>query len=128
MLLKISICTIISAATQIEIFKKFPKSIQNPDSSGNITAYVDWAERIDITEALDIYPIVVSFSFFGDTRDARASPINNLISTSVDGSGNSSLFIETIGERLKTTMSINVYSKSGYTDEYMHALMDAYFR
>lgn len=119
------------STTRVEIFKKLPKSVA--DGSGNITAYVEYADRVNVSEKLDSNPIVTTLRYFADGKDARASPINNRLNTEITQSG---LDIDdTIGERARVTLSINIYSKgtnskppAEIVDIYVDALLQAYLK
>lgn len=126
----------LSSLIQTEIFKKIPKTFRNPkDSSGNLTCYVDYAERVQVSDQLAFTPAVATFRFLGGAVDDRASPRNKHLKSilrPVVGTPLLSNVVDIIGERFKTIMSLNVYSKGTSTltagmvaDAYMDAILVA---
>lgn len=111
------------------IFVSIPKTFKIGTTT--YTVYVDYADRINVSERLASKDIVVSIRYFADTRDEKASSVNNLFSISSADDETTT----TKGERVRETLSINVHAAGDTTvkaadliDAYLADLMTWYLR
>jgi len=112
-----------------QIFQSLPKSALI--GSVEYQAWVDYADRINVTEKLKDYPIVVTLRYFADRRDERHTPANQLFRKDVVGQD----IQYTRGERAVVTLSINVHARGNaniqaadIVDAYMDQLLVWYLR
>lgn len=124
----------LSSTIKKAIFQSIPKTLTI--GVDNFTVFVDYADRINVSEKLKNYDVVVTLRYFADRRDDQSSPINQIYSKElVDAGGGYYDIKSTKGERAQVTLSINVHAKgsSNYPaadmiDAYVDSLMTWYLR
>ena len=116
------------SAVKQQIFQSLPKSVIV--GSTEYQAWVDYADRINISEKLRDSNIVVTLRYFADRRDDRHSPANQLFRKVTEQD-----IIYTKGERAQITLSINVHTRGDVNvppaeilDAYMDQILLWYLR
>jgi hypothetical protein len=112
-----------------QIFQSLPKSVTINNTV--FDTWVDYADRINVSEKLKNYPLVATLRYFADRRDERHSPANQLFDKAVVDPD----IVYTWGERAQITLSMNVHAKGDVTltaadmvDAYMDELLIWYLR
>ena len=92
------------AATRTAIFASLPRA----PSIGNDTldVHLEYADRANITKALQEHDIVVTLRYFADRPDRAATPANQVFRREVVGDD----VCYTRGERAQVTLSIQVHA------------------
>lgn len=98
-----------------EIFKSIPKTITIGADVLNI--HVDYTDKIEnISLQLQTTPVVITLKYFGDHRNTRESPVNDLMGIDNDGTDS----IVTRGERELISLSISVNSVKYEATDFHH--------
>lgn len=96
--------TVLPATTRTAIFRSLPRTL----SIGNdpLDIYIEYADRANITKALQEHGIVVTLRYFADRPDRAATPANQVFRREVVGDD----VCYTRGERAQVTLSIQVHA------------------
>jgi hypothetical protein len=112
-----------------QIFQSLPKSVVI--DSTQYQAWIDYADRINVSDKLEDSPIVVTLRYFADRRDERHSPVNQLFKKEIVDPD----IQYTKGERAQITLSINVHAQNDINtpaadiiDAYVDQLLVWYLR
>jgi|Deesub1362B_J571_1020462.scaffolds.fasta_scaffold00525_23 hypothetical protein len=97
-----------------EIFKSLPKQVTIGNDT--LSIYVDYADRVNVSEKLRSYPVVLTLHYFGDRRSDVESPLNDILEITSDGVD----VIYTKGERERITLRINIHAKDHRGAEFHH--------
>ena len=93
----------LSESIKEDIFKSIPKTITI--GADTLDIYVDYTDKIEnISSQLQTTPVVITLKYFGDHRNTRESPVNDLMDIDNDGTDS----IVTRGERELISLSISV--------------------
>lgn len=92
------------AATRTAIFASLPRTVTLEKDPLDI--YIDYADRINITKALQEHDIVVTLRYFADRPDRAATPANRVFRR--ETVGDDVRYIK--GERAQVTLSIQVHA------------------
>jgi hypothetical protein len=119
----------LSTTTQNAIFRSLPRT----PSIGNdpLGIYIDYADRVNVTAALQAHDIVVTLRYFADRPDRGATPANRVFRREVVGDD----VRYTRGERAQVTLSIQIHAADtparpgdDLLDAYLAALQVWYLR
>lgn len=109
----------ISSSVKNQVFQGIPKSVILDGTQYD--AWIDYSDRVNVSEKLKDYPLVVTLRYFADRRDEANSPPNQVFKKEVADQD-----IEyTKGERAQVTLSINVHA-GDEADLPAAILIDAY--
>ncbi len=94
----------LSTTTRTAIFRSLPRT----PSIGNdpLGIYIDYADRVNVTAALQAHDIVVTLRYFADRPDRGATPANRVFRREIVG--DDVRYIK--GERAQVTLSIQVHA------------------
>lgn len=117
------------AATRTAIFRSFPRTVALDNDQ--LATYIDYADRVNVTAALQEHDIVVTLRYFADRPDVAATPANRVFRREVVGDD----VRYTRGERAQVTLSIQVHAAGtparpgdDLVDAYLAALQIWYLR
>lgn len=106
-----------------QVFLSVPRTLDDQ------SILVEYADRVNVSTALDDHEIVVTLRYFADRPDAPASPLNRVFSVDlVDAGEGLSDYQYTRGARNRTTLSLNVYARTTAAlpaDDVLHDYLSA---
>ena len=92
------------AATRTAIFRSLPRTLTL--GTETLDVHLEYADRVNVTTALQEHDIVVTLRYFADRPDWAATPANRLFRREVVG--DDVRYIK--GERAQVTLSIQVHA------------------
>ena len=117
------------AATRTAIFRSFPRTVALDNDQ--LATYIDYADRVNVTAALQEHDIVVTLRYFADRSDISATPANRVFRR--ETVGDDVRYIK--GERAQVTLSIQIHAADtparpgdDLLDAYLAALQVWYLR
>lgn len=117
------------ATTRTAIFASLPRTVALDNDQ--LATYIDYADRVNVTTALQEHDIVVTLRYFADRPDRAATPANRVFRR--ETVGDDVRYIK--GERAQVTLGIQVHAADtparpgdDLVDAYLAALQVWYLR
>ena len=117
------------AATRTAIFRSLPRTLTL--GTETLDVHLEYADRVNVTTALQEHDIVVTLRYFADRPDVAATPANRVFRREVVGDD----VRYTRGERARVTLGIQVHAADtparpgdDLVDAYLAALQIWYLR